>query len=215
MRVASRLLVSLGTAVLTVSSLAPRADALPVVYTGQGTLALLSGTDALGLDGATLVVVATADTGDAPAATTSDLGLEVGHYDPATLTATFSNRPGGAPDVMLSYASQLNAANRFLGALSDSFFLASDNASFGGTSIVMPFFAVTFLSQGYFPGVGVPSLPLFAPADLASLSTGSLNAPTAGYGLSSVSFTATVPEPGVAVGVVFVAGVLAWVERRR
>jgi hypothetical protein len=98
MRITPRPLAWIGALALAGAALAAPAVAVPVVYTVQGTLSTLPGPDTLGIEGATLVVVATADTADAPVGADIDtaIGYAIGSYLPASLTAAFSNRPGGA-----------------------------------------------------------------------------------------------------------------------
>jgi len=215
MRVASRLLAHLGAVVLVGAASAGPSAATPIVYTLQGTFVPVGGSDGLGLAGATLVVVATADTGDAPATTSSGSGFALGSYAPASLTASFSNRPGSAPDVMLTYASQIQAINRFSpGTTADGLMLESAQATFEGTAVSMPAFSVFFLDQGFFPGAGVPPLPLFAPGDVASVPAGFLSGSGSAYTFSNRSVTA-VPEPGAVLAVGVGLGMLAIVRRRR
>jgi hypothetical protein len=215
MRFASRRFVHLGAAVLVGAALAVPAAAVPIVYTMQGTLLPVGESDSLNLAGARLVVVATADTDDAPAGTTGGSGLAAATYDPASLTATFSSRPGGAPEVMLAYASQLQALNRFSpGTTADGFGLFSAATTFEGTEVVMPAFSVFFLDQTFFPGTGAPPLPLFAPGNVASVAGGFLSGGGSAYTLGDRSATA-VPEPGAALGIVLDLGMLAVTGRRR
>lgn len=212
MRTASGLLAHLGSVVLV--ALAAPAAAVPIVYTMQGSLVPV-GADSLSLAGATLVVVATADTDDGPIFTSSGSGLATATYAPASLTATFSNRPGSASDVMLTYGSQLQAQNRFPpGTIADGFTLFSAQATFEGNLVTMPAFSVFFLDQGFFPGTGAPPLPHFAPGNVATVAGGFLSFGQDAYTLSNRSFTA-VPEPGTALSVVVGLGMIAAMRRRR
>lgn len=214
--IASRWLAQLGWVVLVGAALAAPAAAVPIVYTMEGTLAPIGETDPLGLAGARLVLVAIADTDDGPAFTSSSGGVATATYDPqGALTATFSNRPGGAPDVVLAYTSMLQAANFFPpGTTRDRFGLFDAPAIFEGNAVTMPAFSVFFPDQLYFPGTGTPPLPLFAPGDVATLAAGFLGSDQTAYLISNSSFTA-VPEPGTALSVALGLGLLAVVRRRR
>jgi hypothetical protein len=216
MWIASRLLAHLGWVILVGAALAAPAAALPIVYTMEGTFVPVGETDLLSLAGARLVVVATADTDDGPVFTSSGSGLATAVYEPVgVLTATFSNRPGGAPDVVLTYTSQFQAANRFPpGAAADAFFLFTGSATFEGNAVTMPAFTAFFSGPGFVPGTGTPPLPLFGPGDVATVAAGFLGSDQGAYTLSDRSFTA-VPEPGTALCVALGVGLLAGLRRRR
>ena len=82
--------------VLLGGAVATPARAVPVRYTFEGTVALSSGSDSLGIDGAFLRVVAVADTSDAPASTAlgSEHPLERFHEGRGNLHK--GGRPQGA-----------------------------------------------------------------------------------------------------------------------
>jgi hypothetical protein len=195
------------------------ASASPVTYTFQGTLNFLAGTDTQLLNGATLTIIATADTLQAPVQTPFGSGFQHARYTPVSLTASVSNRPGGASNQTFSYTSQLVTANAFAPAGSADFFFldsASVNASPFG-SIFMPAFQATFTSQTFFGGTAPAALPSFTSADVASIHTGNLTS-TNRFAFSVIGATVSaqvqsVPEPstGVAIGV----GLLVVALRRR
>lgn len=205
---ASRLLIRFGRIVLVGVALATPAAASPIAYTMEGTFGFGGEGDPLSLVGARLVIVAVADSEDAPAFTSNATGLATATFLPLDLVATISNRPGGAPDVALDYAGQLQAQNFFPpGSTRDNFRLFAAPAIFEGTAVTMPEFAVFFPNQAYFPGTGTPSLPLFAPGDVQTLAAGFLGFSQGAYLLSDRSFTA-VPEPGAALLVALSVGLM-------
>jgi hypothetical protein len=67
---------------------------------------------------------------------------------------------------------------------------------------------VFFLDQNFFPGTGTPPLPLFAPADVATVASGFLGFTGGAYTLSNRSFSA-VPEPESALLVTLSVGLMA------
>ncbi|MEX2208899.1 MAG: PEP-CTERM sorting domain-containing protein [Myxococcota bacterium] len=208
-----RMLVSV---IAVLGALAAPAAATPIVYTIEGTFGFIGEGDPLSLAGARLVMVAITDTDDGPIFTSSGSGIATATFDPrGALTATFSNRPGSAPDVVLSYVSQVQALNRFPpGTTADGFMLFQAAAIFEGNAVTMPAFSVFFLDQNFFPGTGTPSLPLFAPSDVAIVAGGFLGSAQGAYTFSDRSFSA-VPEPGTALLVALGLGMLAVVRRRR
>lgn len=214
--IASRLRRPLRWLVLVGVVLASPAAASPITYTMEGTFGFVGTGDPLSLNGARLAIVAIADTGVGPVFTSSVSGLSSATYAPQfDVTATFSNRPGGAPDVVLAYASMLQSVNQFPPAtVRDAFMFFDAPATFESNSVTMPAFSVFFFGQGYFPGSGTPPLPLFAPADVEIIAAGFLASSHGAYILSNRTFTA-VPEPASALGVALGLGLLAVVRRRR
>ncbi len=211
---AARWLTQLGGIVLIGAALASPAAASPIVYTMQGTLTFNGAGDPLSLNGARLVIAAILDTEDAPPFTGTGSGLATATYQPL-LGASFSNRPGGAPDVVLTYTTLLQVANFFPPSSSrDTLQLFADSATFEGNAVTMPAFSVFFFGQTYLPGTGTPSLPLFAPADVQTLAAGSLSFSQGSYLTSDRSFTAAVPEPAMALCVALGLSVLGVVRRR-
>ena len=204
----------LASVVLVAATLAAPAAAAPITYTMQATLAFGGAGDPLSLNGARLVIAAILDTEVAPPFTGTGSGLATATYQPQ-LAASFSNRPGVAPDVVLTYTALLQVANQFSpSSTRDSLRLLEDSALFEGNSVTMPAFSVFFFGQGYFPGTGTPPLPLFAPTDVQTLAAGILASSQGSYLLSDRSFTA-VPEPGTALSVVVGLAIIAAMRRRR
>jgi len=115
-----------------------------------------------------------------------------------SVTASFSNRPGGAPDVVLSLIGLLESANAVPSQTSfpDTFSLLTNATTFEGTDVSVGRFTASFRDQGFFAGTGVPPVPLFAPDDLASQVVGLVRE----FGRSPVCFATNVtltavPEP--------------------
>ena len=211
----SRALTQLGLAALAALALSASASAAPVVYTMQGTLVPRS-QDLLSLAGATLMWVATADTGDTPTEVFLDDGSAQARYL-APAVVTFSNRPGGAPDLQLNYEADLLTFNRSSPEVAaDSFALDPTVIRLEGHFAQLPGFDVDFQNQEFYPGNGVAPLPLFGPGDVASLAaTGLEDAdlfPSFSYAFTNLSITA-VPEPASAL--LLASGLAALAIRRR
>jgi hypothetical protein len=163
-------------ALLAAASLgAMTAEAVPIVYTFTGRLMTLRGGDFLRLDGATLTVVVAMDTDAIPAGTSSGATRAEALHRPMRLTATFSDRPGGAPDENVAYQpSYLLLQNLFSESdegLGDALVLAGGQARLGIWNLVMPQFRVEFESIEFFAGTGIPSLPIFEPNEVHSIPT--------------------------------------------
>ena len=219
MRSPSRALTWLGLAALAARALSASASAAPVVYTMQGTVVPVAN-DPLGLSGATLVWVATADTGDTPTEVLTDPtdpGVIQGRY-PVAAVGTFSNRPGGAPDLVLNYEASFLTFNRFSPEpAADSFSLDNTGIRLPGNPTTFDFFSFNlyFQNQEFFPGSEVAPLPLFGPGDVASLTVDCVKPSfdlTCLYPLTNTSVTA-VPEPASAL--LLASGLAALSIRRR
>src|SRR5215470_16750940 len=102
-RLAAHSLPRLALSTLTATAMATPAAAVPVTYTMRSTLRLIVGSDAMHLTGATMEVVATTDTDDLPVSTVGDFYSSTARYDARSVVVTFSNRPGGAPDAMVTF----------------------------------------------------------------------------------------------------------------
>jgi hypothetical protein len=204
--------------VLAVLLVPGRAVAGPVTYTFQGTLNLLSGVDSLLLNGATLTILATADTLQAPVQTPVGMGFQKAKYTPASLTASVTNRPGGGVAQTFSYSAQLVTSNHFApSGHIDGFTLdgASTTSPFG--LLWMPSFQINFTSQNLFAGTDSGALPSFASADVANIQAGTLtNFNKFTFSVISPRASAqvqSVPEPSTAIAIGI--GLLVVAARRR
>jgi hypothetical protein len=217
-RIAANSSIGLALCALAATAPATPAAAAPVAYTLRATLQLIVGTDDFELAGATLVMVATADTDDLPTETVIDLAGVTARYAPNSVSAVFSNRPGGAPDAMTTFPGlPLRASNTFASSsLSDVLGLEGGGGTFEGTEVFFGGFTAFFLDQELFPGTGVPPLPLFAPGDVGQVLVGVFEKTDRfpAYRLTDATFTA-VPEPGSAVGVALGLVGLGLAGRRR
>ena len=183
------------------------AGAEPVVYTLQATLTfepdIMNPLDAYDLDGATLVIVATGDTAAAPAFTSGASAF----YDASSITASFSNRPNGAPNVMFGYGGQLGTSNNSPPSSSGDQVVVPLPPDFQGAPIQPGVSLVVDFPQDFFAGTGVAPLPAFEAASVvgvsATPSTFLLNGvpQAASYSLGSISVTAA-PEQACGDGIV-------------
>ncbi len=202
--------------VLAGALLAAPAGAIPVVYTAGGNLsASAAGGDSIQLNFSTVQITLFADTDDAPTGTTSSLNSIEARYQPSSGTVTFTDRPGGAPDLTVPYVPNLITVNEFAPSASvDSFALddGSTDAVPGTSRYFVGGFRVQFIDASFFPGTEAGPLPTFDVIggvvvfgvfyDLDHVALYTLNDPYARVDV--------VPEPGTALLVALgVVGLLA------
>jgi hypothetical protein len=205
-------------AVMTASWAQP-ASAVPVLYTAGGTLsASAAGGDTIHLNFSTVRITLSADTSDAPTGTTSGANSLEARYRPSSGSLIFTNRPGGAPDLTISYAPDLITMNEFApSAMADSF--ALDQGTTDGVPGTSQYYVgglrVSFLDASFFPGMGPGPLPTFDVTggtvvfgvfyDLDHVALYTLNNPFVSVDV--------VPEPGTAL--LMALGVVGLLAARR
>lgn len=144
----------------------PRAaHAVPVVFTAGGRLGTAQGGgDPIKLNNATIRITLFADTTDAPTGTTSTASSIEARYAPSSGTLAFTNRPGGAPDLTLSYIPNLVTLNRFEPSASPDGFEIDDSVTTGvpgSPAFYVGGFRVSFIDAAFYPGTGAGPLPGF------------------------------------------------------
>jgi hypothetical protein len=156
----------LSLALLAALASAPRAShAVPVVFTAGGQLgAAGGGGDPIQLAFSTVRITLTADTTDAPTSTTGDASEIEARYAPSSGTLSFTNRPGGAPDLTISYTPDLVTVNVFAPSASPDRFELDDGMTPGvpgSPGFYVGGFRLSFLDAAFYPGTAPGPLPDF------------------------------------------------------
>lgn len=185
----------------------------------SGSLARTHGTDELGLDGSLMTFTVVYDTEAAPYLDGVNGTVAYAHYWPSSATVSFTNRAGGAPDLLFGFAGDeppLTTINDFSGSTDDHLWITSRFVTIDGTAVAIPFQHIYF-SQDFFPGSASAPLPGFTAADVSLVQAGGLSTENgAVYSLSSLGVaTKVVPVPAAVWLFGSALGAVAVVRRRR
>ena len=167
---AARSLIA-SVAMLLVTSAAQGAPIL--LYEASGVLKKVAGPQNFDLDGATYEVAAIVDAMDAPSSSFDGAGFNRATYEPDSIEVLISNRPNSAADLLLFPDIDLSPSNYFLLSLFPDRFEISGSVvpspEPGITTLILPFFDLTFHDQSFFPGMGIPPLPVFDIPDVSGV----------------------------------------------
>lgn len=206
-----------------VALLGPLPGAAAIVqWQTHGIIDLTSGDDTFSLEGAHFSGTYSYDTSTAAAfVNTGFANLVTARYPALTAQVIYTDRPDGAPDLILDLAPTLQTTNVFpAGAPQrDTLTIGTTVVAVEGMgNLVVPSQNVYFAGQDYFPGTDPAPLPAFAAGDVQFFQFGNFAAGGSSYQFpsSTAGFSVQiVPLPAAAWLFLSALGLAAGVRRSR